>query len=39
MSMHARKPTVPFFEKMGYKIHGPEFIEITIPHYEMVKEL
>ena len=39
MSMHARKPTVPFFEKMGYKIHGPEFIEITIPHYEMVKDL
>jgi predicted GNAT family N-acyltransferase len=39
MSMHARKPTVPFFEKMGYKIHGPEFMEITIPHYEMVKEL
>jgi len=39
MSMHARKPTVPFFEKMGYKISGDEFIEITIPHYEMIKEL
>jgi len=24
---------------MGYKVNGPEFIEITIPHYEMVKEL
>lgn len=39
MSMHARKPTVPFFEKMGYKVTGSEFIEITIPHYEMEKEL
>jgi GNAT superfamily N-acetyltransferase len=39
MSMHARKPTVTFFEKMGYKITSPEFVEITIPHYEMEKEL
>jgi GNAT superfamily N-acetyltransferase len=39
MSMHARKPTVPFFEKMGYKVTGPEFIEITIPHFEMEKDL
>ena len=39
MSMHARKPTIAFFEKMGYKIASPEFIEITIPHYEMEKEL
>ena len=39
MSMHARKPTVPFFEKMGYKVTSPEFIEITIAHYEMEKEL
>ena len=39
MSMHARKPTVPFFEKMGYKITSPEFVEITIPHFEMEKEL
>lgn len=39
MSMHARKPTVPFFEKMGYKITSNEFIEITIPHFEMEKEL
>jgi len=39
MSMHARKPTVPFFEKMGYKVTSEEFIEITIPHFEMEKEL
>jgi predicted GNAT family N-acyltransferase len=39
MCMHARKNTVPFFEKMGYKITGDEFIKLTIPHVEMEKEL
>jgi N-acetylglutamate synthase-like GNAT family acetyltransferase len=34
-----KKTYCSLFEKMGYKIHGPEFIEITIPHYEMIKEL
>ena len=39
MSMHARKPVVSFFEKMGYKVTSDEFIEITIPHYVMEKGL
>lgn len=39
ISMHARKGTTPFFEKMGYQITSPEFIEITIPHYVMEKTL
>jgi N-acetylglutamate synthase-like GNAT family acetyltransferase len=37
--MHARKTTTPFFEKLGYKIAGDEFVEITIPHYIMEKRL
>ncbi|HUS01813.1 MAG TPA: GNAT family N-acetyltransferase [Chitinophagaceae bacterium] len=37
--MHARKPTVPFFEKLGYKVTGNEFEEITIAHYIMEKKL
>lgn len=37
--MHARKTTVPFFEKLGYKITGNEFEEITIPHFIMEKKL
>jgi N-acetylglutamate synthase-like GNAT family acetyltransferase len=37
--MHARKNTAEFFEKCGYKISGAEFIELTIPHYQMIKEL
>lgn len=39
ISMHARKNTVMFFEKMGYKTVGDEFVEITIPHYIMEKKL
>ena len=39
ISMHARKNTVLFFEKMGYKVKGDEFIELTIPHYIMQKQL
>jgi len=39
MTMHARKNVVGFYEKLGYKKVSPEFIEITIPHYEMEKEL
>jgi len=39
MCMHARKNTVPFFEKMGYKTTSDEFIKLTIPHFEMEKEL
>lgn len=39
MSMHARKNTAGFYEKMGYKITSEEFTEITIPHYIMEKRL
>ena len=39
LNMHARKPVVGFYEKMGYKVVSPEFTKITIPHFEMEKEL
>lgn len=39
MYMHARKDVVGFFEKMGYIVTGSEFIDLTIPHYIMEKEL
>ena len=39
MYMHARKDVVGFFEKMGYKITGDEFSDLTIPHFIMEKEL
>lgn len=39
MMMHARKTAVGFYEKLGYSIHGEEFEEVTIPHFEMRKSL
>jgi GNAT superfamily N-acetyltransferase len=39
LTMHARKNAVGFYEKMGYKISGTEFLEVTIPHYKMEKAL
>ena len=37
--MHARKSAVGFYEKLGYKICGDEFEEVSIPHYVMEKDL
>lgn len=37
--MDARKDTWHFFEKLGYKPDGNEFIKITIPHVVMKKKL
>lgn len=39
ITMHARKNAIGFYEKMGYKKFGDEFMEITIPHVVMEKEL
>lgn len=37
--MHARKTAVGFYEKLGYKVTGKEFVEITIAHVVMEKKL
>ena len=39
ITMHARKNAIGFYERMGYKKKGEEFMEITIPHVVMEKEL
>lgn len=39
ITMHARKPVIGFYEKLGYRVVGSEFQEITIPHFEMEKDL
>jgi N-acetylglutamate synthase-like GNAT family acetyltransferase len=39
MIMHARKTAIGFYEKLGYKTAGDEFIEVTLPHYIMEKRL
>lgn len=39
MVMHARKSAIGFYEKLGYKVNGKEFVEVTIPHFIMEKSL
>jgi N-acetylglutamate synthase-like GNAT family acetyltransferase len=39
LTMHARKTAAGFYEKLGYKLTGEEFTEVTIPHYIMEKQL
>lgn len=37
--LHARSTAVPFYENLGYKKDGNPFIEVTIEHYNMTKNL
>lgn len=37
--MHARKTAQGFYEKLGYQVCSDEFLEVTIPHYVMEKQL
>ena len=37
--MHARKTALGFYEKLGYTVTGTEFVEVTLPHFVMEKEL
>ena len=39
MTMHARDNAIGFYEKLGYKKLGNQFLEVTIPHFIMEKEL
>jgi GNAT superfamily N-acetyltransferase len=39
VKMHARNNSIGFYEKVGYRKKGDEFIEVTIPHYVMEKIL
>ena len=39
VKMHARNNSIGFYEKVGYKKKGDEFIEVTIPHCVMEKLL
>ena len=39
ITMHARSNAIGFYEKLGYRIVGGEFEEVTIPHYVMEKAL
>jgi len=37
--LNARASAVGFYEKLGYRVAGDEFVSHTLAHFEMVKEL
>jgi ribosomal protein S18 acetylase RimI-like enzyme len=39
MTMHARETAIGFYEKLGYRVNGDQFEEVSIPHYIMEKAL
>lgn len=39
LSMYARKSVSGFYEKLGYKCSGDEFVKLTVPHVIMKKSI
>ncbi len=39
IELSAREPVVPFYLALGYQLIGDPFIEVTIEHRKMVKDL
>lgn len=39
LMMHARVSALGFYKKMGYRVKGDQFLELSIPHYVMEKKL
>ena len=39
IELNAREPVIGFYESLGYRPEGLPFIEVTITHQKMVKEL
>jgi len=39
IELNARDTAAGFYRKLGYRKVGGEFMEVTIPHWKMVKRL
>lgn len=37
--LHAREHVVPFYEQLGYAVVGEPFVEVSIPHRHMRRQL
>jgi predicted GNAT family N-acyltransferase len=37
LALHAQTAVIPFYERLGWRAHGPEFVEAGIPHRAMEK--
>jgi ribosomal protein S18 acetylase RimI-like enzyme len=38
-TLHARWSAVGYYRRIGYSTHGERFIDISLPHVEMRKQL
>jgi len=39
LKLSSQADAVPFYERLNFKKHGPEYLEANIPHYAMSREL
>lgn len=39
IELHARDHAVGFYEKLGYRKQGGQFIEVSLPHWKMSKSI
>lgn len=39
ITMHARENAINFYEKLGYETIGEKFLEVSIPHVKMLKNI
>jgi predicted GNAT family N-acyltransferase len=39
LTMSARSTAVGFYEKMGYRTEGDEYVSVTVPHVRMIRTL
>lgn len=39
VELHARETARGFYEKLGYRVTGESFVEVTLPHRKMLKSL
>jgi predicted GNAT family N-acyltransferase len=39
LKLSSQADAVPFYERLNFKKHGPEYMEVGIPHYDMSREL
>ena len=39
MELHAQVQALGFYQRLGYRAHGPEFLDAGIPHRTMVRAL
>ena len=39
IELHARDSATGFYEKLGYRKQGLQFIEVSLPHWKMTKSI